>query len=300
MDKNDLDGLLTLKLVAEHRSFASAAEVLGISPSAVSQIVKQLEHRLRVPLLTRTTRSVNLTDEGSQFLQHAGPAIEQVLAALENVGTLSKKPSGLLRLNLPRFVFTSLTPLLSGFLRAHPDISVELFLEDSQTDVVEKGFDAGIRVSDILAKDMVAIKLRGPIRFVTVASPAYLKRAGIPKHPRDLLQHNCLRGKVGDWTYEKWEFEQKGNQFQVHVKGSLIFNDSFAMLHAAKEGLGVAYIEEEAAREEIDEGELEVILDSFAATSTGYYLYYPKVSQVQPKLRAFINYVKDWNSGKKK
>ena len=163
MHLDQLNGLLALKAVADTRNFSAAARLFGVSPSAVSQTIKQLEQRLGIALLARTTRSTSLTEAGEMFLSQAGPALDHILAALEDVGTYAQKPSGLLRLNLPRQVYPSyIAPLLANFARKHPEITVELFFEDQVTDIVGKGFDAGIRLSDILAKDVVALKLFGP------------------------------------------------------------------------------------------------------------------------------------------
>ncbi|MEJ0038985.1 MAG: LysR family transcriptional regulator [Gammaproteobacteria bacterium] len=293
MIKDQLDGLLALKLVADRRSFTAAAAALRISPSAISQIIKQLESRLGVALLTRTTRSMSLTEAGERFLAQAGPAIEQILAAMDDLGTYAQKPSGLLRINLPRAVYPSyLAPVLTSFVEKYPDLTVELCFEDGQSDIVGSGFDAGIRLSDILAKDMIATKLFGPVRFVTAAAPRYLDRRGRPKHPKDLLSHNCIRSRLGNRIYDGWEFEQKGKEFQVQVKGSLIFNDSSLMVKASIDGSGVIYTAEDAIRAEVSAGRLEIVLASFSATSTGFYLYYPSHSQALPKLRAFIEHVK--------
>ena len=292
--KNDqLDGLLALKLVADRRSFTAAASDLGISPSAVSQAIKQLESRLGVALLTRTTRSTSLTEAGDRFLEQAGPAIDHILAALEEAGSYAAKPSGILRLNLPRLVYSSyLAPIVASFIEKFPEVTVELFFEDEQSDVVEQGFDAGIRVSDILAKDMVALKLFGPIRFVTTGSPTYFNKMGRPKHPKDLLLHNCIRARLGTSLYDRWEFEEKGKEFHVQVKGSLILSDGVYMIDAATKGTGIVYTTADAVRDHVKAGQLEIVLNSFACSSTGFYLYYPKRSQVLPKLRAFIEHLK--------
>jgi DNA-binding transcriptional LysR family regulator len=293
MYNDRLNGLLALKAVADTRNFTAAARRLGVSPPAVSQTIKLLERRLGVALLSRTTRSTSLTEAGESFLGQAGPALDQILTALENVGSYAKKPAGLLRLNLPRQIYPSyLAPLLAGFAGKHPEITVELFFEDQQSDVVAKGFDAGIRLSDILAKDVVAIRLYGPVRFVTAASPHYLDRAGRPKHPKDLLSHNCIRPRLGSGVYERWEFEHKGKEIQVQVKGTLIMNDSLLMLEAARDGVGIVYTTEDAIRDDLRAKRLELVLAPFASTSDGFYLYYPRRSQVLPKLRAFIEHVK--------
>jgi DNA-binding transcriptional LysR family regulator len=296
MYPDQLNGLLALKAVADRRNFTAAAKTLGISPSAVSQAVKQLEQRLGVALLTRTTRSTSLTEAGERFLNQAGPALDQILGALEDVGTYAEKPAGLLRLNLPRQIYPCyLAPLITSFIKKYPDVTVELFFEDQTSDIVERSFDAGIRISDILAKDVVAIKLLGPVRFVTAGSPKYFDRMGRPKHPKDLLAHNCIRPRLGPVLYDRWEYEYKGKEFQVQVKGSLIVNDSLLMLDAALDGVGMTYTTEDAVREKVRSGKLELVLNQFACSSTGFYLYYPKRSQVLPKLRAFIEHIKGEN-----
>lgn len=296
MNNATLDGLLALKLVAEKRNFTAAATQLGISPSAVSQIIKQLESRVGVALLNRTTRSTSLTEAGEHFLNQAGPAMDQILVALETVGALASKPSGLLRINMPRVVYpTHLEPIVTSFIKKYPDVCVEVFFEDQASDVVENGFDAGIRLSDILAKDMIAIKLYGPVRFVVVGAPKYFNKVGRPKHPKDLLAHNCIRIRMGrSGLYDRWEFEHKGKEFQVHVKGSLILNDSLVMQQAVVDGTGVMYTTEESVAEKLKSGKLEAVLQQYSPSSAGFHLYFPARSQVQPKLRAFIEHIKEF------
>lgn len=293
MNKDELDGLLALKLVAQKRNFTAAAAELGISASAISQLIKQLENRLGVALLSRTTRATTLTEIGERFLAQAGPAMEQILGALEEVGTYAEKPSGLLRINTLRMVYPFfLAERVLSFTKKYPDVAVEICLQDQPVDIFEKGFDAGIRIADILAKDMVAVKLLGPIRFVVAGSPKYLKKFTRPSHPKDLLAHNCIRVRSGESLYDRWEFEHKGKAFQVQVKGSLIFNDPLLAADAAGEGAGLVYVTEDSIQEKVHSGKLEILLNPFAATSSGYFLYYPQRSQVQPKLRAFIDHIK--------
>lgn len=294
MITDQLNGLMAFKEVAEKRSFTLAADALGISPSAVSQIVKQLEERVGVSLLSRTTRSTSLTEAGQRFLNSASPAIDQILTSIEEVKSYAEKPSGLLRINTPRTIFQSyLSPLVTSFQKKYPDVMVELYFEDQTSDVVENGFDAGIRLSDILAKDMVAVKLFGPIRFVTAASPDYLDKMGRPKQPKDLLSHNCLRVRFGNaGLYDKWEFENKGREFKVQVKGSIICNDSQALRTLAIEGNGIIYTTEDSIQDLVKEKKLEIILNQYVTSSTGFYLHYPKRSQVLPKLRAFVDHLK--------
>jgi DNA-binding transcriptional LysR family regulator len=295
MQTDQLNGLIALKEVAEKRSFTLAADSLGISPSAISQIVKQLEMRVGVSLLSRTTRSTSLTEAGERFLSSAAPAIDQILASIEEVKSYAERPAGLLRINLPKAIFQSyLSPLITSFQKKYPDVMVELYFEDQTSDVVESGFDAGIRLSDILAKDMVAVKLFGPVRFVTAASPIYLNKMGRPKHPKDLMNHNCLRARFGNaGLYDKWEFEYKGEEFKVQVKGSLISNDSTVIKTLGLEGNGIFYTTEDSIQDYVREGKLEILLNQYVTSSTGFYLYYPKRSQVLPKLRAFVDHLKN-------
>ncbi|MEA9358409.1 LysR substrate-binding domain-containing protein [Bacteriovorax sp. PP10] len=295
MDKDQLDGLLALKLVAEKRSFTAAAEELRVSSPAISKMITQLEKKMRITLLTRTTRAVSLTEAGKRFLDQAGPAIEQIIIAQEDAQSFAKKPSGVLRLNMPGTFYSGyLFPYINSFAEKYPDITIDIYSADQVSDIFEAGFDAGVRHSDILAKDMVALKLFGPIRFVTVASPKYLDKVGRPKHPKDLLTHNCIRHRFGNGAniYDKWEFQNKGKEFEVRVNGSLIFNDSLLIVKAALEGAGLMYTTFDLVKEHIQDGKLEIVLNSFQVTSEGYYLYYPKLSQVSPKLRAFINHFK--------
>lgn len=294
MQTDQLNGLIALKVVAETRNFTAAARLLGVSASAVSQTIKQLEQRLGVALLARTTRSTSLTEAGERFLSQAGPSLEQIIHAMENVGSYAEKPSGLLRLNLPRAVYpTLMAPLIASFTGKYPDVIVELCFDDGLSDVVERGFDAGIRLSETMAKDMVAMKLSGRIHFVTAGSPTYFKKMGYPQHPKDLLSHNCIRMRMGDTDfYDRWEFEHRNKELKVQVRGSLILNDSVLAVNAALEGQGIIYYPEELILDKIAAGKLEVVLRSFASISDGFYLYYPKRSQVLPKLRAFIEHLK--------
>jgi DNA-binding transcriptional LysR family regulator len=294
MDKDQLDGLVAFALVAEKRNFTAAAEALRISPSAVSKMIRQLEARLGVTLLTRTTRATSLTEAGEKFLHQAGPALEAIFGAMNEAGSLADRPVGRLRLNVPQMVYPNfLKAVVASFIKKYPDITVELFFENATTNIFEKGFDAGIRLSDILVKDVVALKLFGPVRFVVAGAPAYLKHARRPEHPRDLLSHPCICVGAGSRIYDRWEFESDGKEFEVQVKGPLIMNDTILATDAAVEGLGLVYITEDAIMDKVESGQLEIVLDRYAGISTGIYLYYPHRSQVHPKLRAFIEHVKD-------
>lgn len=293
MDKGQLDGLLAFALVAEKRNFTSAAQALRISPSAVSKMIRQLESRLGVTLLTRTTRATSLTEAGERFLSQAGPALESILAAMKEAGSFADKPAGRLRLNVPQLIYPNfLKAMIASFTEKYPDVTVELFFENAATNIFERGFDAGIRVSDILAQDLVALKLLGPIRWVAAGAPEYLDKFGRPKHPEMLHSHDCLCVGSGDRVYDRWEFQDKGKEFAVQVRGSLIMNDATLAMEAASDGRGLIYSSENAIEDRIASGSLEVVLDRYASTSSGVYLYFPRRSQVHPKLRAFIEHVK--------
>lgn len=303
MDKDQFEGLLAFKLVAEKRSFTAAAEELRVTAAAVSKMIGQLERKMKITLFTRTTRTVSLTESGEKFLEHAGPAMEQLIAAQENAQSLAEKPSGNLKINMPAIFYpVYLAPYVASFIQKYPDITLDIFSSDEAIDVFESGFDAGIRTSDILAKDMVAIKLFGPIRWVTAASPKYLNKYGRPKHPKDLLNHNCIRARfgLGANVYDRWEFQEKGKEFEVKIHGNLTFNDTLHIKQAVLDGLGITYNSYDVVKEEVEDKKLEIILSQYQIQSEGFYLYFPKTSQVSPKLRAFIDHFKGMQGKPKK
>jgi DNA-binding transcriptional LysR family regulator len=294
MKTDILNGLLALKIVAEKGNFTAAAAEMGVSPSAISQTIKHLEKSLNSVLLTRTTRSIALTDLGEQFLKQYQPGLEQVMAAVEQLESLSEKPVGTLRINLPRAAWPILVgPVLEGFRKQYPEIIVELYFEDSFVDVVGGGFDAGIRPSEMTAKDMTAIRISPPHRYVVACSSKYLKSHIKPKHPKDLLTHNCIQYKsVNGFTFKRWDFIEKGRDFSIEIHGSLTVNDPLIAIECAIKNLGLIYITDDLLKEAVDRKELVILLEEFAPGSDGYYLYYPSVSQVSPKLRAFIDFLK--------
>lgn len=289
-----LNGLLALKWVAEKGTFTAAANEMGISTSAISQTIKQLEAQLGCVLLNRTTRSSSLTEIGHFFLQQYKPGLEQIFVAMEQLGRFTGKPWGTLRLNLPRGAWTSvIAPVLAGFQKQYPEITVEIFFQDSFADIAEGGFDAGIRPSEMTAKDMTAIRISPPFSFVVAGSPAYFKAYGRPEHPQELTQHNCVLNRFGEGTiYKRWEFVEAGRDFSVSVNGNLVINDTLVIVECALRGLGLIYTTDELIQKQVAQGELEICLSAFAPPSDGFYLYYPNLNQVSPKLRAFIDYLK--------
>jgi len=292
MRLNQLDGLLAFWKVAEHRGFAAAAGALEVSPSALSQAIRTLEARLGVRLLNRTTRSVSLTEAGQAYLSRIGPALGEVLEAGEQLHALQGRPSGLLRINASRIsVALALQPLLAGFLQSNPDVHVELTNDEGYVDIVERGFDAGIRMGESVQKDMVAVPLSGPMSVCVVGSPDYLKRHRAPKHPSELVQHNCVRFRFsGSGGIYKWEFTVNERIVEYEIGGSLTISDSLFSLDAALEGIGLAYTFDSLAAPHLRAKTLKRVLREFSPTFPGFYLYYPSRRQQASKLKALVDH----------
>ncbi len=293
LPKGALDGVEAFLRVADRRSFSAAAADLGVSPSAISQTIRALEERVGVPLLMRTTRSVGLTQAGELFLERARPAFDGLGDAFEVARNLGERPAGRLRINLPRAVVQHLfQPILAGFCVAYPDIELEICAEDGFIDVTEGGFDAGVRLGESLAADMIAVRLSDPFGFIVVGTPAYLDRHGRPQKPADLRNHKCIRVRVATGKFMDWGFLDGNRQVSVDVTGPVIVNDFAALIMAVETGVGLAYIAEPNVKAHLDDGRLEHVLPDYGATSGGLFLYYPSRKQVMPKLRAFIDYVR--------
>lgn len=293
-----LDGVEVFLAVARHRSFRQAATELGVSPSAVSQAIRALEARIGAVLFLRTTRSVGLTEAGERFLARARPAFEELVAAGESARALGERPSGLLRLSVPRAVVSLvLEPLIASFCLAWPDVEVEIAASDELIDLAAQGFDAGVRLGQLIAPDMIAVRLTPEFRFVVVASPAYLDRMGRPERPDDLRHHACLRLRRSNGTLASWSLDDRGRAIEIMVSGPLIANDFSTLLGAARKGLGLALLPEPVAAESLRTGQLVPVLEPFAPVTPGVFLYYPGRRQIMPKLRAFIDHVKGRSSG---
>jgi DNA-binding transcriptional LysR family regulator len=292
-----LDGVEAFLGVAQHRSFRRAAAELGVTPSAISQAVRALEARVGAALFMRTTRSVGLTEAGERFLSRAKPAFEELIAASEVARELGQRPAGMLRLSVPRAVVPILLePLIASFCQAYPDIEVEIAASEDLVDLAAEGFDAGIRLGQFIAADMVAVRLTPPFRFVVVGSPAYIARNGRPERPDDLRQHACLRLRRSNGALALWSLNDNGRAIEIAVSGPLIANDFSTMLGAAVEGLGLAQVPEPIAAGPVRAGKLVQVLRPFAPMAPGVFLYYPGRHQVMPKLRAFIDHMKNTRS----
>jgi DNA-binding transcriptional LysR family regulator len=291
--RNLLDGVEAFLRVAARNSFREAADDLGVSPSAISQTIRQLEERVGVPLFIRTTRSVGLTEAGNLFHAQAAPAWAMLISAWEGARSIGGRPAGLLRLNMPRSVVPLLIePIIADFCDRYPDVDVEVTGEDALIDLAASGYDAGIRVGELLEADMISVRLSGPFRFIIVATPDYLDAHGRPQTPADLKSHNCIRQRLANGTVMPWRLIDATRPIEVAVKGRLIANDMASVVSLAKRGLGLAQISEPLVIDELASGALEVVLNSLSASSPGLFLHYPGHAQVLPKLRAFIDHVK--------
>ena len=296
-----LDGVEVFLSVAQHRSFRRAAAELGVTPSAVSQTVRVLEARIGAALFIRTTRSVGLTEAGERFLSHARPAFDELVAASEVARGLGQRPTGLLRLSVPRAVMPILLePLIASFCQAYPEVEVEISTSKELIDLAAEGFDAGIRLGQFVDADMVAVPLTPPFRLIVVGSPAYFAGRSRPMHTDDLRQHACLRWRRSNGALALWSFNDNGHTIEIAVSGPLIANDFSTMLGAAVEGMGLAQLPEPMAAEGLRTGKLVHVLEPFAPVTPGVFLYYPSRRQMMPKLRAFIDHVKSRSADRSK
>lgn len=288
-----LDGVEAFLSVARHRSFRKAADELGVTTSAVSQAVRALERRLGVALFIRTTRSVGLTEAGERFHARARPAFEELVWASLSARELADRPSGLLRLTVPRGVVPILLePIVASFCRTHPEVQVEIVVSEKLVDLAAEGFDAGIRMGQFIGPDMIAVRLSPPFRLVVVASPAYLANHATPEFPAQLCEHACIRWRRSGGAIAPWTFNDNGRPIQVGVDGPYIANDFPTLLGAAVEGVGLAQLPAPVATRSVAEGKLLRVLEPFAPLTPGVFLYHPGRHQVMPKLRAFIEHVK--------
>jgi DNA-binding transcriptional LysR family regulator len=293
----DLDDLNAFVAVARAKGFRDGARASGGSASRLSEAVRRLETRLGVRLINRTTRSVLLTEAGQGLLERLSPALNEVEAALDAVNGFRDKPAGTLRLNVPvsavRLVLPAIVP---PFLAAYPGIRMEVIAEDSFVDVLAAGCDAGIRYDERLEQDMIAVPIGPRVqRFAAAASKRYLDRRGRPEHPRDLLQHACLRGRFGSGALTSWEFERDGDVISVEPTGPLLVSVGTATdlaVDAAIAGTGIVYLFEDWLRPRFDSGELEPVLEPWWQGFSGPFLYYPGRRLVPAPLRAFIDFIK--------
>ncbi|MCM2439264.1 LysR family transcriptional regulator [Agrobacterium vitis] len=291
MNRIQLSQLAVLATVAETSSFRKAAEELGIAPSAVSHAVSALEASLGVRLLARTTRSVAPTEEGRQLLQKLAPALADIGTALETLAENKSNPAGPLRITMPALAAEDLiVPRLGDFLSLYPDIQLELITNDQFEDIVEKGFDAGLRLGEHLEADMVAVKASGPISGTIIGAPSYFERHPLPLHPHDLMEHRCIRRRFSSGRIYRWELEKHGKQIAVDVPDVLTLADQRLIRLAALTGVGLAFVFDQRVDKDIREGRLIRVLEDWCPPFDGFYIYYPTRRQMRPALRAFVDF----------
>jgi DNA-binding transcriptional LysR family regulator len=294
MAEPDLSDLSAFVAVAQARGFRTAALTRGVSPSALSDAIRRLEQQLGVRLLNRTTRSVTPTEAGQRLLERLTPAFGEIAGALDAINSFRDSPTGTLRLNVPSIVAREILPsLVPDFLAAHPGITLEVVTNDTFIDVLAAGFDAGIRYDERIEKDMVAIPI-GPRRqhFVAAASPRYIEAHGEPRHPRDLLQHACIRHRFDSGVMPAWEFERNGEVVRITPNGPLVASTTDLERGAAIAGVGIIYTFEEFLRPAIESGALVPVLAKWWQSFRGPYLYYASRTHMPGPLRAFVDFIR--------
>src|SRR6266568_1317356 len=291
MQRGNLNDLAAFVAVGRERSFTKAAAKLGVSQSALSHTIRELEARLGVRLLTRTTRSVAPTDAGERLLQTLAPRFEEIDAVLAALSELREKPAGTIRITTTEYALDAfLWPKLVKFLATYPDIKLEISIDSLLTDIVAQRFDAGVRIGEQVAKDMIAVRIGPDVRIAVVGAPSYFEGRSEPQRPQDLIGHNCinLRLPTRGGLYA-WEFEKDGREVRVHVEGQLVFNSTFQMLNAALGGFGLAYVPEDVAQPYLSKGRLKRVLADWCPHYSGYHLYYPSRRQPTPAFTLLVN-----------
>ena len=295
MNSLDLRDIEVFAAVARTRNFRRAALEGHVSASSLSQRLRDMEARLGVRLFNRTTRSVSLTEAGELLLARVAPAMVEVDAALQQVRGLRGVPSGRLRINAPEpAVDLVLAPMIAPFLKKYPQIELEIVVEPALIDIVEAGFDAGVRYGEHLAQDMIAVSLGPPERYAVVASPQYIAQHGRPRHPQDLLDHACVRIRFKSGTIYDWEFEKDGRVVKVSPRGTLISTYSQLPIQAVRAGIGFWATFEGLVRDDVASGKLVSVLEDWCAPFPGPFLYYPSRRQPPPALGAFIEFAAEW------
>ena len=291
MSKQDFNDLLWFLAVARERSFTKAAAKLGIAQSTLSHTIKQLEAQMGIRLLARTTRNVALTEAGERLRATLAPRVDDIESEIAALMEFRDKPSGSIKLTLSDHALTSvLWPKLRTVLKAYPDIKVEFSLDTGFRNIVEDGFDAGVRLGESVEKDMIAVRIGPDWRLVTVGSAGYFATHPKPAHPKDLIRHNCInmRQSTAGGLYA-WEFAKDGKELRIRVDGQLTFNNSYAMVDAALNDFGIAYLPENIVADHIKSGALVVVLNEWSPLFEGYYIYYPSIRQNSPALKMIID-----------
>ncbi|MER9007122.1 MULTISPECIES: LysR family transcriptional regulator [unclassified Mesorhizobium] len=291
MQRDGMKDLLWFVAVARERSFTRAAAKLGTSQSTLSSTIKELEARLGVRLLTRTTRSVSPTEAGERLFQSLVPRFEEIESDLASLVAFRDKPSGTVRITLSDHALqTTVWPKLQPLLNDNPDVRVELYSDNGMKNIVEERFDAGVRLGESIDRDMIAVRIGPDWRLVAVASPDYFSRHPVPAAPQDLVDHDCINMRQATFGgLYAWEFARDGRDLRVRVEGQLTFNSSIPMIEAATSGFGIAYVPENLVSHHIAEGRLRLVLDDWSPPFAGYHLYYPSRRQLSPAMAVIID-----------
>lgn len=299
MERGLLNHFPIVLTVARRGGFASAAAVLNMSPSAVSHAVRAVEDRLGQPLFLRTTRSVALTEAGKAFVAAIGPAIATIEESVEHVQAAKGRVAGVLRLNAPRVALPlAITPAIVATSRLHPDLTIEVTSDECLADIVSGGFDAGVRLGEMIAQDMIVIRLTGPFKAIMVAAPDYLEARGAPGTIADLAVHNCIGYRlISSGGAYAWDLMDRGREVAVAVSGSVRVTDSTYARELALLGVGIAYIFEPLVRKDLRAGQLRQVLPAASIEEPGLFLYFPRYASEMPKLRAFIDTVRRISRG---
>jgi DNA-binding transcriptional LysR family regulator len=293
-----LSDLEIFAAIARTRSFRRAAIERGVSASALSQAMRNLEDRLGTRLLNRTTRSVAPTAAGEQLLSRLGPAFSEIAQAVDHVNAFRQTPAGTVRINAPQpAVEYCLRPLFKPFLEAYPEIKLEVIADAALVDIVKEGFDAGVRFGEEMAQDMVAVPLGPSQRYVVVGSSRYLAKHGTPRQPKELLGHSCIRHRFPGGTIFSWDFKKAGKSVTIVPEGSLTVNDGHHAVRGAIDGIGLARVLEDYVRLPLAAGEVEEVLRDWSARIPGWFLYYPSRRYVPAAMRAFLNFIAQRNPG---
>ncbi|MGC4408640.1 LysR family transcriptional regulator [Rhizobium rosettiformans] len=290
----DLNALAVFALVAEEKNFRAAADRIGVTRSAVSQSIRKLEETLGIALLARTTRSVALTEAGERLYAQIAPSLVEMTDALEAASNLQRRPRGQLNLAVSSIAESFLSgPLLARFARQHPEVKLHVTVTDEEFDIVAEGYDAGVRLGEVIAQDMIAVPVSGDLRQLAVASPAYLEEFGTPAHPRELANHRCIGWRTSPRVAPyRWEFAENGKEFSVAVTESITTTEMILMVKLAVAGAGITFGMEDSFAEPLARGELVAVLEDYCPTFPGFYLYYPSRRNMAPKLRALVDYLK--------
>jgi DNA-binding transcriptional LysR family regulator len=294
MDRGDLADLNAFVAVADHSSFRAAASRLGVTPSALSHSMRQLEERLGMRLLNRTTRSVSVTDAGSRLLERLRPAIGEIAGALEDLNQERERPLGRLRIHAIHLAAVAvIAPIWARFLSTYPEVHLELAVGEAPVDIVAKGFDAGIGTRDRAPADMIAVRVMGPMKIAVVGAPTYFARRRPPRTPDDLARHSCVQyRRQADGNVFAWPFERNRKSRRISVDGRVMVNDADLAIRAAVDGLGIAYTIEALAEPFLRSGQLVRVLEDSSPTLEGLFLYYPGHRQVPAALRALIDMIR--------